>query len=205
MDDAVEKSLNEVIVTAIQDIDGNTKVDGLVLESHKTKSPAVEVEKCNDMPDAVIPVIQGRRSGRLKKDTALNIMEKGEMMARKRNLEGNIAIAKTFSALPVDELVHSAADMGVMLNSNNLATFDLFRTLELARNDVYQKQCELTNISSVDNENNPNNADDLLELDWLVEESSDPENFILIESRKKRREKKKNIKISPINPRRLNP
>jgi hypothetical protein len=86
--------------------------------------------------------------------------------------------------------------MGVVLNSNNMATFDLFRTLELARNDVYQKQCELANISSVDNEDNLNNADDLLELDWLVEESSDPKNFILVESRKKGGKRKKYQDIS---------
>jgi hypothetical protein len=102
----------------------------------------------------------------------------------------------TFSALHVDELVHSAADMGVVLNSNNMATFDLFRTLELARNDAYQKQCELANISSVDNEDNLNNADDLLELDWLVEESSDPKNFILVELRKKGGKRKKYQDIS---------
>jgi hypothetical protein len=107
MDDAVYKSLNEATVAALQDIDGNIKVDGLVLESHKTKpSVDVEVEKCNDKPDAGIPVIQGGRSDSLKKDTTLNTMEKGEMMAKKRNLEGNIATPKTFSALPVDELVH---------------------------------------------------------------------------------------------------
>jgi hypothetical protein len=36
MDDAVDESLNEATVAALQDIDGNIKVDGLVLESHKT-------------------------------------------------------------------------------------------------------------------------------------------------------------------------
>jgi hypothetical protein len=56
MDDAMDKSLNEATVAALQDIDGNIKVDGLVLESPKTKpSIDVEVEKCNDKPDAGIP------------------------------------------------------------------------------------------------------------------------------------------------------
>jgi hypothetical protein len=40
----------------------------------------------------------------------------------------------------------------------------------------------------------------------LVDEFSKPEDFIIVESRKKRREKKKNIKISPVNKSRgLNP
>jgi hypothetical protein len=36
------------------------------------------------------------------------------------------------------------------------------------------------------------------ELDWLHEESSEREDFILVESRKKRRENRKKIKISPL-------
>jgi hypothetical protein len=36
-----------------------------------------------------------------------------------------------------------------------------------------------------------------LQLEWLQEESSEPEDFILVESRKRRRERRKNIKFSP--------
>lgn len=172
--------------------------DGVVLEPHNSKLPAnkdkmVDSGKVLDTKhDAGDPLLQGRRrSGRLKKDTALNTMEKVENIAKKRNLEGNNDTTNTFSSLPADDLVHSAADMGVLLNSDNLIAFDLFKTLEMARNDVYKMQCELAHISSVESENNKIDSDAHLELEWLDEDSSDPKNFILIESKKKREKRRR--------------
>jgi hypothetical protein len=112
-----------------------------VLGLLKGKDEAAAISTGKD--EAKANLIQERRSGRLKKDTTISTMEKVDMMAKKRNLEGNNVNTNSFSVLPVDDLLHSAADMGVVANSDNLETFDLLKTLEFARNDVYQKQHDL--------------------------------------------------------------
>jgi hypothetical protein len=113
-----------------------------VLGLLKGKDEAAAISTGKDEAKANL-IQERRRSERLKKDTAISTMEKANMMAKKRNLEGNNVNTNSFSVLPVDDLLHSAADMGVVANSDNLETFDLLKTLEFARNDVYQKQHDL--------------------------------------------------------------
>jgi hypothetical protein len=138
-----------------------------------------------------------RRSERLKATTALHIMEKVEAAIRKKNLEGNLASHNTFSTLPVEEIVHNASEMGISIKHDDFATFDLLKTLELARNDMYLKQCEQSEKNRiVANESEPSH-DNLLQLEWLHDESYDVEDLILVESRKKKREKRKNVRFSP--------
>jgi hypothetical protein len=69
-------------------------------------------------------------------------MEKVEAAAMKKNLEGNPASNNTFFTLAIEDIVHDASEMGISIKHDDFATFDLLKTLELARNDMFLKQCE---------------------------------------------------------------
>lgn len=140
-----------------------------------------------------------RRSERLKKDTNLHCMDKAEKVAKKINLEGNSSNTNSFSVLPVEEIVDISANMGIAIRDDDFTTFDLLKTLESARNDLYFKENETKQTSQTESVESSPKQDELLQLEWLHEETSETEDFILVESRKKRRQNKKNIKISPLN------
>jgi hypothetical protein len=73
--------------------------------------------------------------------------------------------------------------MGIVVENDSFETCNLLNALEIARNDLYMKQLEKNDthyIVSVEN------ATDLAEapaLTWLHDESSEAEDFILVESR----------------------
>jgi hypothetical protein len=147
----------------------------------------------------VYQIPERRRSERLKKDTGLTTMEKLEKAGAKKNLEGNSKTTNSFSILSVDDIIHTTADMGIVVDSNNFATFDLINELENARNDLYHKQNEQKMKSQTDAVEIEKKVEgQVFELDWLHEESSETEDFILVESRKKKRENRKKLKISPL-------
>lgn len=137
-----------------------------------------------------------RMSDWLKKDTSLSTMEKNVRMAPKRNLEGNSTIANTFSVLTTEEIIHITTDMGIIYK-DDFVTYDLLKDIEKARDDLCHKQIAKNQnsqtmvVEKCQSENEP------LLLEWLQGESSDSEDFILVESRKKKRERKKSVKISP--------
>jgi hypothetical protein len=89
----------------------------------------------NEVPaQAKQHVNQGRRrSERLKETTSLHTMEKVDKLVKKRNLEGNSSTANKFSALLIEEIAHTIADMGISIKHDDFATFDLLKTLEMAR------------------------------------------------------------------------
>jgi hypothetical protein len=88
--------------------------------------------------------------------------------------------------------------MGVIINHDDFDTFTLLKDLEQARDDLYSKQCELKKFSQIESVENESNNVVSLELEWLQDENSEIEDFILVESRKKKRDKRKNLKISPL-------
>jgi hypothetical protein len=97
----------------------------------------------NSEPEVAVKdqqVQERRRSEILKKDTSLTTMEKTEIAGAKKNLEGNSLKSNSFAVLSIEEIIHTTSEMGVMLDVNDLATFDLLDDLETARNDLYQKQ-----------------------------------------------------------------
>lgn len=65
-------------------------------------------------------------------------------------MEGNSSTANKFSALPIEEIAHTIADMEISIKHDDFATFDLFKTLEMARGDLYLKQCEQNESSKTD-------------------------------------------------------
>jgi hypothetical protein len=43
--------------------------------------------------------------------------------------------------LPIEEIVSISVDMGVVINHDDFATFNLLKDLEQARDELYSKQC----------------------------------------------------------------
>lgn len=85
--------------------------------------------------------------------------------------------------------------MGIVIENNEFDTCSLLSDLEHARNDLYQKQLEQNVIPQTESvEENPDEG-----LIWLQDDSSKPEDFILVESRKRKRQNKNSVKISPVN------
>lgn len=100
-------------------------------------------------------------------------MEKVDKLVKKRNLEGNSSTANKFSALPIEEIAHTVADMGISIKHDDFATFDLLKTLEMARGGLYLKQCEQNESSKTDTFETQPSANEPLQLEWLCDQSSD--------------------------------
>jgi hypothetical protein len=139
-----------------------------------------EVEK-------VTQQVPERRSERLKKDANLTTLEKTERAAQRKNLEGSPKISNSFVVSSVDDISHISSDMGVVIDSDVFDTCNLLNDLEKARSDLYLKQLEqndappaVTVVENIDKEKK------IPELIWLEDESSTSEDFILVESRKKK-------------------
>jgi hypothetical protein len=67
-------------------------------------------------------------------------MEKVEKARAKRNLEGNSSTINFFSVLSIDEIIHTTANMGVVLDNNDFDTFSFLNDLENGRHDLYQNK-----------------------------------------------------------------
>jgi hypothetical protein len=93
----------------------------------------------------------------------------------------------SFSLLPIEEIVTISADMGVIINHDDFDTFNLLKDLEQARDNLYSKQCELKKSSQTESVENESNNVTSLELEWLQDKNSEIEDFILVESRKKKK------------------
>ena len=166
------KEDTQLPTVACQDKEGCSKMTN----SCSIEDPVVmEVKKVDER----------RRSERLKETTNIHTMEKVSKMAKKRNLEGNSKNHNAFSLLPIEEIVTISADMGVAINHEDFETFDLLKNLEQARGDLYSKQCQSKLISQPELVENVSNNVNSLELEWLNDENSDIEDFVLVESRKK--------------------
>jgi hypothetical protein len=107
-----------------------------------------------------------RRSERLK-DTNLHTMDKVTKMAQQRNLESNSKNTNSFSMLPSEEIVSISVDMGVVINHDDFATFNLLKDLEQVRDESYSKQCVNKKTSQTESVENDNNEHAPLELEWL--------------------------------------
>jgi len=151
-----------------------------------------EVEK-------VTQQVPERRSERLKKDANLTTLEKTERAAQRKNLEGSPKISNSFVVSSVDDISHISSDMGVVIDSDVFYTCNLLNDLEKARSDLYLKQLEqndappaVTVVENIDKEKK------IPELIWLEDESSTSEDFIFVESRKKK-DRTRNLSSSLLN------
>ena len=83
------------------------------------------------------------------------------------------------------------SNMGVIMENDDFDTFNLLNDLEHARNDLFQKQFEQKQTSQTEPVEMNQVKNSTLQLEWLQKESSEPEEFILVESRKKKRQNRK--------------
>lgn len=147
----------------------------------KDTSIVVDDKKTSDQ---VLPA--KRRSERLKKVDNLTTMEKTEIASKKRNLEGNSSKSNSFSVLAVDDVMHITSEMGVVIDNDVFDTCNLINDLETARHDLYLKQLEQNVVTQNGNGEECPADSKSPELCQIQEISSDSEDFILVESRRKK-------------------
>jgi len=100
----------------------------------------------------------------------------------------------SFSVLLDDDISHITSCMGIVVEENSIDTFNLIRDLEKTRDDLYQKQIVKNQKPQADLVEGGIEEDAPLAIEWINEESSESEDFILVESRRKKREKRKEKK-----------
>jgi hypothetical protein len=133
-----------------------------------------------------------RFSSRLQDNVMEDVREKAENLTRKRNLEGNETSTDTnsFASLSNNEIVVRASKMGVRIPDNNFSSIDLLRELECARENIENKHMHSVNDVHLFIENNVGETTPLC-MSWADENEGIDDDFILVESKKKKRDKKK--------------
>jgi hypothetical protein len=160
----------------------NEKVTYLSALEMESLTKEVEAEKMEVWQDH-----ERRRSDRLKKTTTMTTMEKNLKMAKKGNLEGNPSSFNCFSVLLIEEMVNVTSNMGIDLNENDFDTFNLLKDLEKARDDLYYKQINKASDPQTESVEDMQANKASLVLEWIQEESSEIDEFILVESRKRKK------------------
>jgi hypothetical protein len=130
---------------------------------------------------------------RASADMNSSIMEKVEIVARKRSLEGNAVPtsnnSNSFSVLSNSELMCRAHKMGVNIPDNDFAAIDILRDLEASRNDLAEKCMSRNNEDTLFIENNVGNSTPL-SMDWNpVSDNEEPFTIVRNKGRKASRKK----------------
>lgn len=148
----------------------------------------------DDLPKDVQP--ERRRSERLKKEVHVATSEKNEVIAKKRNLEGNLNLPHHLSDVDNLELDSMAKNMGVVVQKDHFATFDLIKDLELARNCLYswQKKLNIMHTLAEIVEFDPDN-DNSIEV-VVTDDESEIEEMPFQKSLKKNQSNTRKLKFS---------
>lgn len=95
-----------------------------------------------------------RRCERLKRDIHITTQEKIDAAAKKRCLEGNPSKPTVLADVSNDHLIDLAKNMGIIVNDENFATFDMIKEIETARHCLYDKQLKAnaTNVCESNSE-----------------------------------------------------
>jgi hypothetical protein len=127
------------------------------------------------------------------------VMDRATRICKKKDAQGDIPKTSnnspnSFSALSDLEIVSRASKMGVKISYDDFETVNLIREMEAARENLsykVNKKCEQSlHIENVVGERMP------LSLEWLSE-SDREDDFVVVESRKKRKSSgKKNVVVS---------
>jgi hypothetical protein len=75
--------------------------------------------------------------------------------------------------------------MGVVIENDDFDIFDLLKDLETMRHNLYNKQKQNNQDSQTHLVESAEGDNTILLVEWVQEESSEAEDFILVESRKK--------------------
>jgi hypothetical protein len=135
---------------------------------------------------------------RASADMNSSIMEKVEIVARKRSLEGNTAPtpdnSNSFSVLSNSELMCRAHKMGVNIPDNDFAAIDILRDLEASRNDLAEKcMSSRKNEDTLFIENNVGNSTPL-SMDWNPL-SDNEEPFTIVRNKGRKASRKKPVVV----------
>lgn len=88
------------------------------------------------------------------------------------------------------EIVSIASDMGIIIPDSDFDKIDFMKDLELARHNLDNKSKKVISQEIVDEVIEPYENNNIPLFDW-VNEDSEEENFILVQSKKKKREQNK--------------
>jgi len=111
---------------------------------------------------------------------------------KKRTSEGTTSIySNFFSALDNDSIVKKGNLMGVNLGVKDFDSIDMLKDLENARFSLQEKLksstlSETNNVQDL-NPSQTNQLNDQTLLDWVEEENSEEDDFILVQSKRHRR------------------
>jgi hypothetical protein len=154
----------------------------------RTSEDVEDINKENAKPEKITT----RQSQRIKEQGmgGVNITENAVVAAQKKNLEGNhLNLKNSFAVLSNNELVSRSRKMGVNVGEVDLEKIDILKDLEKARANLKER------INSKDKEDKEKNEENLpLEemkyLEWKSEDSGE-ENFHLVTSRRKKKNKRR--------------
>lgn len=111
--------------------------------------------------------------------------------SKKRYLEGtNLSFENFFALLDNSDIALIASNMGIIIPDCDFDKVEIMKDLEVARHNFEDKQ---NNVKNDKEEGQPvigSDADQIPVLDWINEDSEE-ENFILVQSKKKKREQNK--------------
>lgn len=125
-----------------------------------------------------------RQSERLQNHIIEQVMKSSP---RKRNLEGtNLSNANSFAVLENHEIANLANNMGIVINENGFDKIDFMKDLEIARHNLDNKIKNAKGIEEPENAEDVND-DQTLFLEW-TNADSDEEKFILVQSKRKKKE-----------------
>lgn len=167
------------------------EIPGQEMLKQDDKAKEVEVEIEEKIPEK-------RRSDRLRKELTKTTQERFEAMAKKRNLEGNSPPRNMFSDLSHTSLYDMSKKMGIIVDDNSFKSFDVLKEIESTRLNLFNKQQNINRKAYVEEISDAGNESEPLQLEWLHEDSSEPEEFILAQSKQKKNRGRKSTQISSI-------
>ena len=133
-----------------------------------------------------------RTSDRIQKNLVGHLNQNPGKSNKKRTSEGTTSIySNFFSALDNDSIVKKGNLMGVNLGVKDFDSIDMLKDLENARFSLQEKLksstlSETNNVQDL-NPSQTNQLNDQTLLDWVEEENSEEDDFILVQSKRHRR------------------
>jgi hypothetical protein len=123
----------------------------------------------------------------------MTTQEKNDIMAKKRNLEGNTSSKFTISELSHNSMHDMSKKMGVIVDNSTNNSFDLLKEIENARLNLFNKQQKAKTNVQITEVSMENEGSEQLQLEWLQEETSEPDHFIVVQSKKRKKKSRRNL------------
>jgi hypothetical protein len=112
--------------------------------------------------------------------------------SKKRSLEGtNLSNQNSFAILDNAEICSTVEGMGVSVTSEHFESVNIMKDLELARHALDKVKKKVIPDPNIEMEKEENEIGRMFPLLEGMEEDSKTESFILVESKKKRKQRKK--------------